>query len=397
MSLGYNAVKFRYNANYTINGNMKFNEVQIERVNTECYERKLFSTTLGVDEYHKTHIMHVSKLGSKWRDVYNVKLEKRFDYVSGDSIGMICPNSDELVNEIMKMLEIDDFVCKIVREGSEAFNYVGSVREFFKHHFDFSGHPKRSFMLRLSALCDTEENKKYVEYLCSNQGANDYLRMSSQWNNVIDFLKTFGIKPELGELIGECGLVKPRYFSLINKNGSDSEILVGITSKQFDSFMRYGHVSDYLINLNGVGEVEVNLRRNLLFRLSSETKKIMAICTGTGVAPFISFAKNFKAHQSIWIVYGFRDEEDDIYKEMANNEEVVCENKVKISKVMSSRGIYVTDYLKANMNDIKEYVDSECIIYVCGRMDMQREVFEIFKNEIPKTVEDKRVVFDQWR
>ncbi|KAH9410743.1 putative FAD binding domain-containing protein [Ordospora pajunii] len=396
MSLGFNAVRFKYNANYRRNANVRFNEVQVERVNSECCERKLISTIVNVEEYHKTCITEVSKLGSRWRNVYRVKLEKQFDYVPGDSIGIICPNSDALVCGIMEMLEIDDFVCKITRGGNEAFSYVGSVREFFKYHFDFSGHPRRSFMLRLSAGCDTEEKKRHVEYLCSNEGTDDYLRMSSQWNNVIDFLKTFRIKPGLSELIGECGLVKPRYFSLINRNGCNSEILVGITSKQFDSFVRYGHVSDYLLSLNGVGEVEVSLRKNLLFRLSPETKKIIAICTGTGVAPFLSFVKNLEPHQSIWIVYGFRDEEDNIYKEIASYDEFACNNRVKISKAMSSKGIYVTDYLNANMNSVKEYVDSECTIYVCGRMDMQRMVFEIFKSEIPEAIESKRLVFDQW-
>lgn len=112
--------------------------------------------------------------------------------------------------------------------------------------------------------------------------------MGTRWNNIIDFIKTFGCRPMLEDLLGDCEIIKPRYFSLTNKIGEDSEILVGIMSKVFEGFVRYGHVSSYLVNPEP-GEIQVSLRTNLLFRMDAAEKKLLGICTGTGIAPFLSF------------------------------------------------------------------------------------------------------------
>ncbi|KAG5860405.1 FAD binding domain-containing protein [Encephalitozoon hellem] len=386
--MALNPVKFEYNENYTRSMPRTFNKAEVVLTGTECTPRKFVFPCTESIEYRTARIVEVEKLGASWRDVYRIKFDEKFHFKPGDSIGMLCPNSDDLVDEIMEILGVRDSGCQIKRPGKNPFSYTGTIRDFFKYYFDFTGLPKKSLLANLARSC-TETNRKYIEYLCSKEGVVDYLGIGKKWNNIIDIIKTFGCKPTLEEIVGECEIVKPRYFSLINKIGRESEILVGITSKTFEGFVRYGHVSDFVVR-SKVEEVELCLRTNLLFRMDYSSRKLLAICTGTGIAPFISFASNLQSHQSIWIIYGFRNDEDDISKLIEPNK------RIKITGVKSSAGAYVTDYLMERIDEVREYADGECTVYACGKMEIQRRIFEIFKNELPCIVEAKQLVFDQW-
>lgn len=386
--MALNPIKFEYKEDYTKNMPRIFNKAEMVFTDVEHSPRKfVFPCTENI-EYCRARIVEAEKLGASWRDVYRIKFDEKFHFKPGDSIGMLCPNSDTLVDEIMEVLGIKNSYCQIRRPGKNSFSYTGAIRDFFKYHFDFTSLPKKSLLANLARGC-TETNRKYIEYLCSKEGMADYLGMGRRWNNIIDIIKTFKCRPVLEEVIGECEIVKPRYFSLINKIGRESEILVGITNKIFDGFVRYGHVSDFLVR-SEAEEVELSLRTNLLFRMDYSSRKLLAICTGTGIAPFLSFVSNLQPHQSIWIIYGFRNDEDDLSKL------IEPDKKVRVSRVKSSAGVYVTDYLIESIDEVKEYVDEECIVYACGKMEMQKRVFEIFKNEFPRVVEAKRLVFDQW-
>ncbi|ADM12301.1 sulfite reductase subunit alpha [Encephalitozoon intestinalis ATCC 50506] len=386
--MDFNPVRFEYNKNYTKSIASIFSRVEIISTDTDSSSRKFVFPSIGSIKYCKARIVETERLETSWREVYRIKFDKKFDFKPGDSIGILCPNNDALVDEIMKILCLKDFSCQMSRTGKNSFNYTGRIRDFFKYYFDFGGLPRKSLLINLARSC-TEENQKYIEYLCSREGIADYLGIGKRWNNILDIIRTFKCKPTLEEIIGECEIVKPRYFSLINEIGKESEILIGITNKIFNEFVRYGHVSDFIIQ-SEAEEIEACLRTNLLFRMDYNRRRILAICTGTGIAPFLSFVANLQSHQSIWIIYGFRNDEDDISKLMKSGE------KIKISRVKSSDGHYVTDYLVEKIDEIKEYIDEECAVYACGKMEMQRKVFEIFKNEHPEIVESKRLIFDQW-
>ncbi|AFN83787.1 sulfite reductase subunit alpha [Encephalitozoon romaleae SJ-2008] len=386
--MALNPIKFEYKEDYTKNIPRIFNKAEVVFNDIGHSPRKfIFPCTENI-EYRRVRIVEIEKLEASWRDVYRIKFDEKFHFKPGDSIGMLCPNNDTLVDEIMEVFEVKNSYCQIRRPGKNSFSYTGSIRDFFKYYFDFTSLPRKSLLANLAKGC-TETNRKYIEYLCSKEGIVDYLGMGRRWNNIIDIIKTFECRPVLEEVIGECEIVKPRYFSLINKIGEESEILVGITNKIFDGFVRYGHVSDFLVR-SEVEEVELSLRINLLFRMDYGSRKLLAICTGTGIAPFLSFASNLQPHQSIWIIYGFRNDEDDLSKLIGPDK------NVRVSRVKSSTGIYVTDYLVERIDEIKGYVDEECIAYACGKMETQKRVFEIFKNELPHVVEAKRLVFDQW-
>lgn len=387
--MDFNPVKFNYNERYTKNPISNFGEVIIDPIKgSSVPARKLVFPCIEGADYVSSKVVEMEKLKTKWREVYRVKFDKTFDFSPGDSIGLMCPNSDTLVDEMMRILNTEDFYCRIERTNGVIFTYYGTVRDFFKYYFDFTSLPKKALLVRLSRSCE-ETDQRHAEYLCSREGTKDYLKMGARWNNVIDFIKTFRCKPILEDLLGDCEIIKPRYFSLVNKVGESSEILIGTISKSFDGFVRYGHVSNYLIN-SGSEEIEIYLRPNFLFRMTRVKERILGICTGTGIAPFLSFVSNLEPHQNIWLVYGFRDDEDDISRTISSDE------RLKITRIKSSDGTHVTDYVRENALAIKDYVCDEYPVYVCGKMEMQREVFRLFKEMFMEIVSSKRLIFDLW-
>jgi methionine synthase reductase len=383
--MNYNKIKIDYNKNFV--------PLKITNLN-ELILRKLFDQEIdpsysiklsdGIN-YTDTKILSIKRTESTWKEVYNLKLDSRVDFVPGDSIGLLCPNNIKLADQIFNLLGIPNDFYYIKQIGRSGFEYKGSLRDFFIHIFDFTSLPKKSFLYDISKK---SPYRSQIEYLCSKEGTADYLSMIKRWNNVIDFILTFECKISLEDLLMNCQTVKPRYYSLTNSIKDKCSILVGTISKEINGIIRYGHVSDFVHN-GHTKDLKICLRVSNLIRIGNSLK-ILCICTGTGVAPFLSFMKNKKEDQKLKIIYGFRNVEDDL----THNEKL--STNTEIIKVLSSTKMYVTDYIDKNQKYIEEFVREDCLVYVCGRSEMQKRIFEIFSERYNYLVEDKRLFFDSW-
>lgn len=382
--MNFNPVRLGYR-DYTTPSISSFGEVVVEHA--ACSGRRMRLPSADGAEYVSARIESMEMLETAWRRVCRVRLDRVFSFRPGDSAGILCPNNNLLVDAMMDILGIEDFECSIERTTGVVFAYSGTARDFFKHHFDFTGLPRKAMLMRLGRSC-SDAHRREIEYLCSREGTRDYLAMGMRWNNVIDFMRTFECKPMMEDVVGDCEIIKPRHFSLVNRAGEPAEILIGLTSKDFDGFVRYGHVSDFLVSA-GAKDIQVYLRANSLFQMDS-SPKMLAVCTGTGIAPFLSFVRNLQPHQRIWILYGFRNSEDDL------STGIDADERVQITRMQSSNGVYVTDYIGSHVDALRAYIGEDSPVYVCGRMDMQRMVFRVFEEHFKDVVQSKRLIFDLW-
>lgn len=168
--MSFNPIKFTYTEGYKKITIKSFGKVIIEPVKgSNTSVRKLILPSSEGIEHFACRIVDIKKLETTWREVYSVKLDKAFVFKPGDSIGLLCPNSNLLVDEIMEILGIEDFSCRIERMGGNAFLYAGRIREFFKYHFDFASLPKKSMLIKLGESC-AETSQRCIEYLCSKEG-----------------------------------------------------------------------------------------------------------------------------------------------------------------------------------------------------------------------------------
>lgn len=390
-----NRIEYTFNPDYTLITPKEYNAVEV--VGEEC--RVPESQSPGSCEVYEftsaealatapVEILSVSRLPCTWRSVYKIRLNHTSDYVPGDAIGLVVPNSDELVDRLFAACGLRDFRCTLTRSGLRPFRFAGRLRDFFKYRCDLAGLPRK---IHLLGLARTATLRTHLEYLCSREGARDYARLGTNWNSIVDVIECFGCRPSVADLVRNCEFIKPRYFSLVNARHLVCEIVLGVMSRGLGDSLRLGHVSGHVHRLpdrstgavSPFGCAEVLFRKNMLFDPSS-MECLVAFCTGTGVAPFLSFWNNKRPGQELVLVYGFRNDEDDLTRYYS----LGC----PIIRAKSSGGARVTDHVSV----LDGYKD-RCHVFICGNMKMQRSVYEKIKAMHPLLVESKRVFFDNWQ
>lgn len=329
-------------------------------------------------------VKNMKKLDCSWRDVILVTLDTAKDYTPGDAIGIFAPNPSDQVVKLMSLCGYTNTYCKIVRSGSQPFAFEGMLMDFFTYEMDISSLPRKLLLHKLSA---SSNKREHLEYLCSPEGTKDYLCLAKGMNTLVELIEAFECQPTHEELIQYCDLIKPRYYSLVNRAKQDSEIIVGVIRKQIANKISYGHASGMIKEMEKSGKCEdlkICIRRNTLMEGIDKTRMLICFCTGTGIAPFISLHNNSEDPEGMCLIYGYRNDEDDLTKHY--------NLKCRVFRAKSSEGVYVQSYLRV----IEEY-QKGCSIFICGNLKMQRDTFNGIKQLYPKLVEEKRVFFDNWR
>lgn len=339
---------------------------------SEAVERSF----VGEIPYCAVEIKSVSRRCCLWREVHSVSLGMRAVFCPGDAVGLLVPNDAQLVDRLFAVCSLSDTCVSIVREGRHGFTYTGSLYDFFLHYVDFHTLPRKSF---LYALSKTSPRGQMLEYLCSREGTRDYFGMLGR-NNIVDIIETFECRPTAAMLAEHCEIIRPRFFSLTNHCDSDAEILVGTISN--------GHVSRFVARCSAGDIVWCYVRENRLMRMTSAAM-LLCICTGTGIAPFIAFARNKAEEQVLWLVFGCRSAEDDLSVDIA------AADRTEISKAFSSQGKYVTDILAQNEERVASFL-SEGDVFVCGGPEMQRSVMCFIETRFGRDAAEK-VLRDDWR
>ena len=387
-------IEYAFNRNYTKLELTAYNSINIEMVDEQlmsCDSNTLFDMQSAISPSLKIpqqifQTKWMKKHRTTWRETTSIGFINEIEYTPGDAIGIFAPNTDENVERLMNLCGFtDQHQYKIERTGLFPFSFCGSLHEFFKYEMDLTGLPRKAL---LAALASNSEKKEELEYLCSREGHKDYLKLARNMNTLVEIIDEFGCKPTLQDLITYCDMIKPRYYSLINQNNEQAEILIGIIKTKTDK-ERYGHVSAWICKLLKDGrlsgtEFKVCYRKNKLVGGINRNEKMVCFCTGTGIALFIAFYRNIKDKNQIILIYGFRNDEDDLSAEYELN----C----KIIKAKSSEGRYV----QAHIGILAEYLD-EGNVLVCGNQKMQAELYKQIKEEYPKIVKEKRLFFDSWR
>lgn len=361
-------------ANKHLSDKINFTSPSFKKQNTSeiKIQNKTFDENIKLSfETQKIKIELIKKLDCTWREVFEIELNLSQPYTPGDSIGLILPNNIELVNDFLAYCNFKNENVFIVKK--RRFSFEGSLFNFFYKYFDFKALPKKAFFYFLSK----EANNPYLEYLASSEGEKDYFELLKSNKNLLEILQTYNIKPSLELLIEYGELIKPRYFSLINKESNKFKIVAGL--------MKNGHFSDFVLRLHkNFQEVSLDflIKENRLLRLKSESK-ILCIAAGTGITPFISFSH---VNKSIWLIYGCRNNEDDL--------SVLGEFEKK-DVALSSQNKRIFNIFQDKLEEIKYYlINYE--IYICASISLQRDIKEFFKNNICEDFFKYKIYYDDW-
>lgn len=380
-------IEYSFDRNYTRLGQKEINTISVEEIGEAGDSVKFGVGSPEAPQILKSSITMVRRLPTTWKETYVVHLDSEFDYYPCDSVGIYAPNSDELVEKVFRLCGFEDRCVRLERAGQDPFSFEGKLSYFVKHKLDISSLPKKAL---LGSLAKTAKKHRQLEYLCSREGTRDYLSLGVNWNTLVDIIEEFESRPSLEDLLVNCELIRPRYYTLLNK---EAEVLVGIVSKTVDGQVLFGHVSRFIRDLCCLCPpkvpVEICFRKNKLFDRIPQ-KNLICFCTGTGIAPYIAFYRaldelhGLDGQKTIELVYGFRNEEDDILRYFGVGG--------RTTKIMSSENKYIHNYISI----IEKYRD-DCGVFICGNIGMQRNVFMKIKEAYPNLVEDKRIFFDNWQ
>jgi methionine synthase reductase len=370
--------------------------------------------------------------------VGNEMKKAEFSYEPGHAIDIVCPNSKDEVNKLLKRLKIEspDQLIKIKtldpakKLGSSFVKLTEyhsiSVEFLFTYCVDLRVNClKKNFLRMLSFYCSDKLDQVRLLELCSKEGSEHYLEIvKGNALTLLDILNTFdSCHPPLAHLIQMLPLQTARSYTLCSYLNESDDIfkhemeivfnMVTFEKNEYRTYKRNGVGTDYLSKI-GVKESVYFLKRkfhNFTFPTGAESKKpIIMIGPGTGLAPFISYLRHAK-HQfdakintdpvEKWLFYGCRNPNKDfLFKEEIFNDFLpfLTEFKVAYSKFhLNQANGYKNDWYVSEKHHLKEskYVqdiishhsqelvrlinEKEGYIYLCGdAQNMSKDVMNCF-------------------
>ncbi|KAH6668998.1 hypothetical protein B0J14DRAFT_488256 [Halenospora varia] len=346
-------------------------------------------------------------------DVTDYPEESGVDFKVGGAIGIMAPNDETVVDELMDLLLIPKFIRDrpvLLKTGGgrwptvwgaeEAREIITTRRDLLTWCTDIQSMAPTKPLLRLLAEHATEEDeKKLLMFLTSAEGQGIFCDMRTVTHSTINqLLHAFpSSKPPLADLLSHLPQLMPRFYSLSNdphescvpRAGCSRLIEIAVTVHE-DSHWREGtrtgvgsgffeRQARKFIAAEKNGE-KLDLRipmfkglmSNPLAKQFVSDGPMLLIGAGVGVAPFRGFVqrrlKNANCANKVWVLQGVRDS---LLDELYSGEWGVHEDEVK--KVVQSRkpgsgsGKYVQDEVRAQAKLVWDIINSvDGRVFVCG-------------------------------
>jgi sulfite reductase alpha subunit-like flavoprotein len=159
-------------------------------------------------------------------------------YKPGDSIGIVPENNPDMVEQIIKILEVDPTAVFSVssasasRDGASGgdtgeigetgekllthLKWPCTVRNAFLHGCDLTTAPRKSLLRLLAEHCSTATEKQQLLFLCSRLGRDAYgTEILAARPTLLDLLTMFpSCKPPLDVLLDALPALPPRMYSI---------------------------------------------------------------------------------------------------------------------------------------------------------------------------------------
>ena len=144
--------------------------------------------------------------------------------------------------------------------------------------------------------------------------------------------------------------------------------------------------SNYLYNLQKGQKIKACIISNPSFHMPKESKKVILISCGTGIAPFLGMIDQNK-HTELYLYVGFRYNNEIIKEYKSFFDEQIEKGKLRsyhfiFSREQENKG-YVTDLLKRDIAFVKDTLDAGGVIMICGMLSMYKDVAQWIDASMP--------------
>lgn len=230
---------------------------------------------------------------------------------------------------------------------------------------------------------------------------------------IVDVLNAYPIQLTAAQLSALLRPITPRLYSISSSPeevGEEVHLSVGVVRYAHNGKARAGGASGYLADrVEEDGQVRVFVEHNDNFRLPQDnTKPIIMIGSGTGIAPFRAFVQQRAAEQAEgknWLIFGNQHFALDFLYQTEWQQFAKDGFLHKYSFAWSrdqAEKIYVQDKIRENAEDLWQWLQQGAHIYVCGdaaRMakDVNQALLEVIAQQGKLSADDAEEYLDNLR
>ena len=331
-------------------------------------------------------------------------------YNPAENVLIYPKNKEDIVNIVFNQLAMDkenNYInYKILSKEKENLNLPLpegiTVKEALSEYIDLSCQINIEILKKLIIyLTDVNQKSKINEIINNEDKQKDFL---SKNYNIADFIKEFdSLQLSLQELCEIFPTITPRYYtcaSSFNKNNNLIEIIITLVGwKGPKGDKRYGITSNYINDLfisksfQKKDEYLNILIKPSEFKLPANLQTpMLMLCTGSGIAPFISFLQEFESIKNknndikfeIYLIFGSMNKKNDfIFEKELNdfkNKGILTEYYTAFSRDQEQK-IYVQNVLGNNFDKekLEKLIRKGMIVYICGSTSMGKAINEKLK------------------
>ncbi|CAH0044240.1 unnamed protein product [Clonostachys solani] len=345
-------------------------------------------------------------------DISDYPDEEGTDFKVGGAIGIMAPNSEAVVEDILDALMVPRFLrdkpvlmkttngrWPTVWGDDKPRELVTTRRDLLTWCVDLQSYPPTKDIIRMLAEHATDPSEKQIlTYLCSAEGQGTFCDMRTGPHiSISQLLHAFpSSHPPLDDLLSVLRQLMPRFYSLSNdpheayqmrdnkqhrlveiavtvhettdwRDGSRTGIGSGFFERQARKFIEAKKA--------GVKNPEIyvpmfkGLMANPLAKEFKADGPMLLIGAGVGIAPFRGFVqrrlKQANCANKVWVLQGIRDS---LVDEIYSGEWGVHEEEVK--RVVQSRrgeGRYVQEEVRNQADLVWSIINSvDGRVFVCG-------------------------------
>jgi sulfite reductase (NADPH) flavoprotein alpha-component len=309
----------------------------------------------------------------------------------GDSIGVLPQNDPTLVAKLFNLLSTEPQSIIVDPRSQKEM----TAEEYLLHKVNFyrvNASLIRYFYNNSKDLSQKEKLQPLVE-----SGHRTALAEFTQGKDIVDVIALLQENPIPLQDIVDCFTpLLPRFYSIassIKACPDELHLLVALLSYNHGDEVRYGVASHFLCHLADEQRtpIPIYIQPAAHFKLPDDnTKNLIMIGPGTGVAPYRSFLQERicdKASGKHWLFFGERSRKHDfLYKDYF--ERLESEGKLKLTTAFSrdqEAKEYVQHKILENAEEIWDWLSNGSYLFVCGNAshmakDVEATLLTIIEN-----------------
>lgn len=334
------------------------------------------------------------------RQTLHVELEvdtEKLAFEPGDSAGVIPVNSKALIEEVLKVTNLD--ANEVVKVNNKQYTlYEALYREF-----------------ELSKITP-DVIKRYLELIPNNElqrivGSPKALQTYIFGRDIVDLFEDYPAKVSSSQLVKVLKPLQPRFYSIASSKKSfpgELHLTVALVDYEQGGRNKRGACSGFLSEvLTDDEHVPVFIESNLNFRLpSNPSTPIIMIGAGTGIAPYRAFIQERELNPNAgksWLFFGNRNFESEFLYQTEWQQHLKSGTLTRMDVAFSrdqEKPVYVQHRMIEQSEDLYQWIQDGAYVYICGDMkkmavDVQEALKTILQKEGGYNPEEAQEFLDQ--